>query len=241
MAINNKEKGFLTHNSTSNTYTLKRKILSFTNKIPGHLSKPVERKLSASVSYIQQIRKWIPADSVIPIDDGDIVKSNGINLNPLALSGMLLRSRPMFFIGQRPCNSNGLTIFVCASLMQGQVENRTEIDYEKRNSIIDNINQSYSGYNINYRAEQETKVKNRREMDRNEEYGLTPYQTREILFYKTDNGEVQVEILLYQENLWLTQAKMAELFEVQKAAISKHLKNIFESGEWQEEAVGAYS
>lgn len=74
-------------------------------------------------------------------------------------------------------------------------------------------------------------------MDMNEEYGLTPYETREILFYKTDNGEVRVEILLYQENLWLTQAKMAELFEVQKAAISKHLKNIFESGELQEEAV----
>ena len=71
----------------------------------------------------------------------------------------------------------------------------------------------------------------------NEEYGLTPYETREILFYKTDNGEVRVEILLYQENLWLTQAKMAELFEVQKAAISKHLKNIFTSGELQEEAV----
>ena len=53
-------------------------------------------------------------------------------------------------------------------------------------------------------------------MDMNEEYGLTPYETREILFYKTDNGEVRVEILLYQENLWLTQAKMAELFEVQK-------------------------
>lgn len=65
--------------------------------------------------------------------------------------------------------------------------------------------------------------------------GITPYETREILFYKTDNGDVRVEILLYQENLWLTQAKMAELFEVQKAAISKHLKNIFESGELTEE------
>lgn len=38
-------------------------------------------------------------------------------------------------------------------------------------------------------------------MDMNEEYGLTPYETREILFYKTDNGEVRVEILLYRENL----------------------------------------
>ena len=70
-----------------------------------------------------------------------------------------------------------------------------------------------------------------------EKYGMTPYETREILFYKTDNGDVRVEILLYQENLWLTQAKMAESFEVQKAAISKHLKNIFESGELLEESV----
>ncbi len=72
-------------------------------------------------------------------------------------------------------------------------------------------------------------------MDKN--MNLTPYETREILFYKTDNGDVKVEILLYQENLWLTQAKMAELFEVQKAAISKHLKNIFSSGELSVDSV----
>lgn len=66
---------------------------------------------------------------------------------------------------------------------------------------------------------------------------LTPYETRESLFYKTDNGDVKVEILLYQENLWLTQTKMAELVEVQKAAISKHLKNIFASGELMEDSV----
>lgn len=41
----------------------------------------------------------------------------------------------------------------------------------------------------------------RKEMKMNEEYGLTPYETREILIYKTDNGDVRVEILLYQENL----------------------------------------
>lgn len=66
---------------------------------------------------------------------------------------------------------------------------------------------------------------------------ITPYETREILFYKTDNGDVKIEILLYHENLWLTQAKMAELFEVQKSAISKHLKNIFASGELIENSV----
>ena len=59
----------------------------------------------------------------------------------------------------------------------------------------------------------------------------------EILLYKNDNAEVKVEILLQNENLWLTQAKMAELFDVQKAAISKHLKNIFAEGELQENSV----
>jgi hypothetical protein len=59
----------------------------------------------------------------------------------------------------------------------------------------------------------------------------------EILLYKTDNAEVKVEIMLRNENLWLTQAKMAELFDVQKAAISKHLKNIFADGELQESSV----
>ncbi len=71
-----------------------------------------------------------------------------------------------------------------------------------------------------------------------EEQGLTPYETREILFYKTENGEVRVEILLFQENLWLTQAKMAELFEgTESGQFPKHLKNIFESGELSEDSV----
>jgi hypothetical protein len=59
----------------------------------------------------------------------------------------------------------------------------------------------------------------------------------EILLYKTDNAEVKVEIMLRNENLWLTQAKMAELFDVKVPAISKHLKNIFESGELDEKVV----
>lgn len=57
------------------------------------------------------------------------------------------------------------------------------------------------------------------------------------MLYKTDNAEVKVEILLQNENFWLTQAKMADLFDVQKAAISKHLKNIFAEGELQESSV----
>ena len=63
------------------------------------------------------------------------------------------------------------------------------------------------------------------------------FTMNEILLYKTDNAEVKVEIMLRNENLWLTQAKMAELFDVKVPAISKHLRNIFECGELDEKVV----
>ncbi len=61
----------------------------------------------------------------------------------------------------------------------------------------------------------------------------------EILLYTTPNGKVKVEIFLRNENIWLTQEKIAELFGVQRPAITKHLKNIFESGELKEEEVSS--
>lgn len=60
---------------------------------------------------------------------------------------------------------------------------------------------------------------------------------KEILLYTAPNGKVKVEIFLQNETVWLTQDKIAELFGVQRPAITKHLKNIFESGELQEEVV----
>ena len=66
---------------------------------------------------------------------------------------------------------------------------------------------------------------------------LKTTNTREILFYRDGTNEVKIEVLLQNENLWLTQARIADLFGVQKAAISKHLKNIFEDGELIENAV----
>ena len=58
-----------------------------------------------------------------------------------------------------------------------------------------------------------------------------------ILLYTTPEGGVKVTAVLKDETLWLTQGAMAELFGVQKATISKHLKNIFESGELVEGVV----
>ena len=55
--------------------------------------------------------------------------------------------------------------------------------------------------------------------------------------FKSEDGKVRVNVIIENETAWLTQAAMAELFGVQKAAISKHLKNIFEAGELQENSV----
>jgi hypothetical protein len=55
----------------------------------------------------------------------------------------------------------------------------------------------------------------------------------EILLYTTPTGGVRVEVYIAHETVWLTQKAIAELFGVQRPAITKHLKNIFESGELQ--------
>jgi len=58
-----------------------------------------------------------------------------------------------------------------------------------------------------------------------------------IIFYHSPKGNVQIEVIYNDETFWLTQKRMAELFGVAVPAISKHLKNIFESGELQENSV----
>jgi len=58
-----------------------------------------------------------------------------------------------------------------------------------------------------------------------------------FLLYTTPNGDVKIEIYFKNESVWLTQKKMAELFDVGVPAISKHLSNIFESGELIENSV----
>lgn len=117
-------------NFTSNTYQMKREILTFTNKISEHLSKP-EKKFTADItygmlasgsclltevadqlhepsqkinivdrlsrhlekgtptvaaaSYLQLIKKWIPSDPVIHIDDSDVVKPDGYQFESLGI------------------------------------------------------------------------------------------------------------------------------------------------------------
>ena len=65
----------------------------------------------------------------------------------------------------------------------------------------------------------------------------TQDQTTEFLLYTAPNGDIKVEVLLNNETIWLTQERMAELFGVQRPAITRHLKSIFESGELDEQLV----
>ena len=117
-------------NSTSKTYTLKRKILFFTNKISKQLSRPnrkfiaditygmlasgsclltdvadqlhepskkinivdrLSRHLShgtpaaAAASYLRLVKKWVPAEPVIHIDDSDVIKPDGYKFESLGI------------------------------------------------------------------------------------------------------------------------------------------------------------
>ncbi|MEI3038398.1 MAG: virulence RhuM family protein [Victivallales bacterium] len=58
-----------------------------------------------------------------------------------------------------------------------------------------------------------------------------------FLLYSTPDGKVKIDVYLMNETIWLTQELIANLFGVQRPAITKHLKNIFESGELQEDVV----
>ena len=53
----------------------------------------------------------------------------------------------------------------------------------------------------------------------------------DFLLYTAPSGKVKVEIFLHDENLWLTQAKIAVLFGVERSVVTKHLQNIYQEGE----------
>ena len=62
-------------------------------------------------------------------------------------------------------------------------------------------------------------------------------KNNDIIFYTTDDGQIKIEVRLEDENVWLTQNAMAELFDTTKQNISLHIKNIFEEKELDENSV----
>ena len=61
----------------------------------------------------------------------------------------------------------------------------------------------------------------------------------EILLFQTETGKTQIEVLLHGETVWLSLNEMAQLFQIHKSGISRHLKNIFETSELQRDATVA--
>ncbi len=62
----------------------------------------------------------------------------------------------------------------------------------------------------------------------------------QIILYQTSDGESKIEVTLANETVWLTIDQMADLFQRNKSTISRHIKNILESGELQEVSVVAF-
>jgi hypothetical protein len=62
----------------------------------------------------------------------------------------------------------------------------------------------------------------------------------QILLYQTESGDSKIEVRLSNETVWLTLDKMAELFQRNKSTISRHLKNILESGELKADSTVAF-
>ena len=60
-----------------------------------------------------------------------------------------------------------------------------------------------------------------------------------FVIFQTEKGKVNVEVYFNNDTLWLSQKAMSILFEKDRTVITRHLKNIFESGELNENVVCA--
>ena len=60
-----------------------------------------------------------------------------------------------------------------------------------------------------------------------------------FVIFQTEKGKVNIDVLFQDDTLWLTQKLIAELFEVDRSVVTKHLKSIFEIGELDKKSVCA--
>jgi hypothetical protein len=65
---------------------------------------------------------------------------------------------------------------------------------------------------------------------------MKPESKSEIVVYQTEDGRTLVECRFDQENVWLAQAVMAELFPISVPTVNEHLKGIFAEGELEPDA-----
>ena len=61
-------------------------------------------------------------------------------------------------------------------------------------------------------------------------------ENNDIIIYQTEDGVTQIEVRLENETVWLTQLQISELFQRERSVITKHINNVFEEGELDEES-----
>lgn len=61
----------------------------------------------------------------------------------------------------------------------------------------------------------------------------------QFLLYQTSEGDSKIEVRLENDTVWLSTDQMAELFQRNKSTISRHIKNVLEDGELQEDSAVA--
>lgn len=64
-------------------------------------------------------------------------------------------------------------------------------------------------------------------------------EQNKFMFYASKDGDLTLKVFVEDENIWVTQAGMSEIFDIDKSGVSRHLKNIFETGELIENSVVA--
>ncbi len=64
-------------------------------------------------------------------------------------------------------------------------------------------------------------------------------ETGQIEIYQAEDGQTEIQVRLENDTIWLSQAQMVELFGVDKSGISRHLRNIFKTGELVRDSVVA--
>ncbi|VAW31047.1 Uncharacterized protein clustered with Type I restriction-modification system, partial [hydrothermal vent metagenome] len=65
---------------------------------------------------------------------------------------------------------------------------------------------------------------------------MTPASNSQIIIYQSEVGQTKIEVRLENETVWLTQKRLAKLFQVTKSTISEHIKHIFAEGELERSA-----
>lgn len=65
---------------------------------------------------------------------------------------------------------------------------------------------------------------------------MEPIHNSQLIIYQAPDGDTRIDVTVQGESIWLTQRQIADLFGTKVPAISKHLKNIFASGELERDA-----